>query len=217
MPLTPLGADWAPRLESVAASLLLPQHSLVMARFVEVVPTLCKYLDLLVQWNQRLDLTAARSADELVDLTLADAAVLAMHTPVGSGVVVDVGSGAGAPALPFVMLCPDLALTLVEPKAKRVAFLRTASAALGLTNISVVRSRSDALPGACCATAISRATLSPELWLAEGARLATQRVWVLLGRGQAPHLRGWQRVAEREYQLPLTLAMRRALCYEPDP
>ena len=39
---------------------------------------------------------------------------------------IDVGSGAGAPALPFALLRPDVSLTLVEPLRKRIAFLRTA-------------------------------------------------------------------------------------------
>jgi 16S rRNA (guanine527-N7)-methyltransferase len=88
------------------------------------------WLDRLEEWNARVDLTAARSTEELVDLMLADAFVVAPRIPRGVRVV-DVGSGAGAPGLAIALLRPDLPVTLVEPLGKRVAFLRTVIGALG--------------------------------------------------------------------------------------
>ena len=57
-----------------------------------------RWLDLLADWNKRIDLTAARSDAELGDLRLADAAQLATHIGPGARVVDD-GTGAGAPGL----------------------------------------------------------------------------------------------------------------------
>jgi 16S rRNA (guanine527-N7)-methyltransferase len=96
---------------------------------------------------------------------------------------VDVGSGIGAPGLPLALLAPGVDVTLVEPRAKRVSFLRTAIGTLGLDNVRVERSRSDVLAARSFDVAISRATMPPPDWLAEGARLSRQRVWVLLARG----------------------------------
>jgi 16S rRNA (guanine527-N7)-methyltransferase len=213
-----LGKGWTPRLERVAQALLPTDETDVAARFVRALPSLCRYLDLLVEWNQRFDLTAARSEDELVDLTLADALVIVEGTlfgqgPPGGEAWVDVGSGAGAPSLPLALLLPEIALTMVEPKSKRVAFLRTASGALSL-NVSVTRARSAELEPASHAVALSRATLAPDLWLPEGARLATNAVWVLLARGELPHLDGWHVAGDWEYQWPLTGVERRALRFE---
>lgn len=219
MPLPMLGSGWATRLESVASALLSVDSSGTMASFRQSVPSLCRYLDLLVDWNSRLDLTAARSEDELVDVALADALVLASATAAQTPGRppprwVDVGSGAGAPALVLALLRPDLELTLIEPKSKRVAFLRTCAGALGLGNVEVRRCRAEQLDAQSYDVALSRATLPPDLWLSEGARLAHQSVWVLIARGAAPLSEDLRLADDRSYRWPLTGSARRALRYE---
>ena len=110
------------------------------------------------------------------------------------------------------LLRPELKLTLVEPRAKRVAFLRTALGQLRLSS-AIVPGRSDTLAAAVCDVALSRATFPPDEWLVEGARLARADVWVLLARGAAPSQPGWQLVQQVDYDWPLTGASRRALRY----
>src|SRR5687768_10920692 len=108
MALTELGADWHPRIVRVLTELSVPP-----ALHESALPQLCRFLDLVVTWNARTDLTAARSADELVDLFVADAAVLAASAPASDGETwLDVGSGAGAPGLPLALLRPELQVTL---------------------------------------------------------------------------------------------------------
>jgi 16S rRNA (guanine527-N7)-methyltransferase len=176
---------------------------------------LARLLDLVLLWNQRVDLTAARSPEELVDLYLTDALVIASHTgPDANASWIDVGSGAGAPGVVLQLLRPELRLTLVEPRSKRVAFLRTAIGQLRLGS-KVVGGRSDSIGGGACDLAVSRATFPPEEWLIEGARLARRGVWVLLARGPAPSLDGWQPALEIDYEWPLTRVARRALCFTP--
>jgi 16S rRNA (guanine527-N7)-methyltransferase len=208
-----LGNGWSKRLETVAQGLLPTHETDLAARFTRAVPSLCRYLDLLVEWNQRIDLTAARSEDELVDLTLADALIVLAGAPTTSQAWVDVGSGAGAPALPLALLLPEPKWTLVEPKTKRVAFLRTAIGALSLA-ATVQRARSADVASGAHEVALSRATLAPELWLREGARLANRIVWVLLARGEVPELDGWQVTGDWTYRWPLTGAERRAVRFE---
>jgi len=173
-------------------------------------------LELVVLWNRRVDLTAARSAEELVDLYLSDAWVLAASDPDDGARWIDVGSGAGAPGLVLQLLRPARELTLVEPRAKRVAFLRTAVGQLRL-DTQIVAERSDSLGASSHDVAVSRATLPPEQWLAEGARLARRSVWVLLARGAAPSRPGWQVASEVDYEWPLTQVPRRALCFTRTP
>jgi len=152
---------------------------------------LVSWLDLLVTWNARVDLTAARSADELVDLMLADALILSTRIPEGARVV-DVGTGAGAPGLALAVLRADLEVTLVEPLAKRAAFLRTVLVAL------------------------ARATLAPAPWLTLARDLVKDggTAWVFLAKETNPTNPGFTFVEELPYVWPLTTASRRLVRYE---
>ena len=174
------------------------------------VDALVRWIDLVERWNERVDLTAARSREELVDLLVVDAAMLAAM-PSG-GRVIDVGAGAGAPGLGVAMLRPDVPVTLVEPLAKRVAFLRTVIGTVRATNVDVVRGKGEdvAARGAKFALAVSRATLPPASWLPLGALLAPEgSVVVLLAREEPPALEGWKIAEDVAYSWPLTNASRR--------
>lgn len=173
-------------------------------------PSIETWLDLLRQWNARIDLTAARSEDELRDLMLADATMLAERIPQGAKVV-DVGSGAGAPGLALALLRPDLAMTLVEPLTKRVSFLRTVIGTVGRTDIRLLRERADALTEQW-EVAISRATLPPAEWIEVGLRLAPS-VWTLLAREEPPATAAGELVDDFTYGWPLTAATRRAILH----
>jgi 16S rRNA (guanine527-N7)-methyltransferase len=180
-----------------------------------------RLLERVIQWNKRLDLTAAKDERQLVDLYLPDALVLAAATlnragaaPATRPLWLDVGSGGGAPGLVLQLLAPALELWLVEPRAKRVAFLRSAAGSLELGALRVDARRAEELPDACCDVALSRATFAPDEWLAHGARLARSGVWVLLARGAEPALPGWQPARRVDYLWPFGGAERRAVLYE---
>jgi 16S rRNA (guanine527-N7)-methyltransferase len=200
---------WAPLLERAFES--LPRtHGDTPVRELSL------YLDELVLWNRRTDLTAARSAEELVDLSVADAQIIAAATVDDRGAWIDVGSGAGAPGLVLALLLPNIRVTLVEPKDRRVAFLRNVLGKLDLRRAVVERGRSDKVAPRSCDTATSRATLPPPEWLAEGARLARAAVWVLLAREEPPVLDGFRADQDVRYEWPLTGAKRRAVRYSPE-
>ena len=175
---------------------------------------LARWLELLAEWNKRIDLTAARTEAELTDLMLADAQTLARN--IGPSLrVVDVGTGAGAPGLPLALLRPDLELTLVEPLAKRTSFLRTVVGTIGRTDVTILRERGEALaarsPNAFD-VAISRATLSPADWIPLALRLAPA-AWALLAREEPPEVAGARIDADVAYTWPATGAQRRAVRY----
>jgi 16S rRNA (guanine527-N7)-methyltransferase len=177
---------------------------------------LMAWLGLLRQWNARVDLTAARTDDELFDLMLADAAVLARPGLVPEGArVVDVGTGAGAPGLALALMRPDLRVTLVEPLAKRVSFLRTVLGTVGRTDIELVRERVENVvarrPNAWD-VALSRATLAPAAWVPLGVGLAPA-AWALLAREEPPSVAGAALDEDVVYVWPLTKAGRRAVRY----
>jgi 16S rRNA (guanine527-N7)-methyltransferase len=178
-------------------------------------PAVQTWLDLLREWNKRMDLTAARSDDELFDLMLADAGALAPRVAQNARVV-DVGCGAGAPGLALALVRPDLAVTLVEPLSKRVAFLRTVLGTLGRTDITLVKEKGEATlarsPGAWD-VAISRATLAPADWIPLGLGLAPV-AWVMLAKDDAPPIEGARIGEDFAYAWPLTSANRRLVRYE---
>jgi len=177
-------------------------------------------MDLVRDWNQRVDLTAARDDRELCDLMLADAMFLARYLPRDSSVV-DVGAGAGAPGLPLFMLRPDLTVTLVEPLGKRVTLMRSAigrdapQMPPGASLPRVVRARGEKLVHQqSFSVAISRATLPPADWLRLATQLAPEgEAWVLLAQLEAPSLDGWKITRDESYRWPLTDVERRAVCY----
>ena len=173
------------------------------------------WLERLQEWNARIDLTAARSPDELVDLMLADALVLAARVPHGARVV-DVGTGAGAPGLALALLRGDLRVTLVEPLAKRTSFLRTVLGALGRTDVVLERARGEALVGRrAWDMAVSRATLAPPAWLDLGTTLTAPGgvVWVLLAKDSPPMHPRAEVDGDHAYVWPLTGVERRAVAY----
>jgi 16S rRNA (guanine527-N7)-methyltransferase len=223
MPLSAPRAGWEPLIRQVLAEIArVSEFSGRLTVGRRHTGALARLLDLAVAWNQRVDLTAARGPDELVDLFVADAALLAASAGAGADEGppvrwVDVGSGAGAPGLVLALLAPGLRLTLVEPRSKRVAFLRSALGSLGLGRVEVERKRSEELEPGRWGVASSRAALPPAEWLREGSRLATGAVWVLLGRAEPPSLAGWSVDRDVSYRWPLTGAERRAVRFVPDP
>lgn len=178
-------------------------------------PGIQQWLDLLREWNARMDLTAARGDDELFDLMLADAMMLSAHVPEGARVI-DVGCGAGAPGLALAIARPDLKTTLVEPLAKRVAFLRTVLGTIGRTDVTLVREKGEATAERSpdgWDVAISRATLAPASWIPLALRLAPTG-WALLAREEEPVIEGARRSEPIAYEWPLTKAARRAVRYD---
>ncbi len=173
------------------------------------------WLGLLEQWNARIDLTAARSPEALVDLMMADALLIAPRLAEGIRLV-DVGTGAGAPGLALALLRRDLAITLAEPLGKRASFLRTVVGAVDRADVRIERKRGEALFGlGTWDTAVSRATLPPTAWLDVGTELAAPggTVWVFIAGEKPPeHARAVLEV-DLAYMWPLTGVPRRALGY----
>ncbi len=140
----------------------------------EQTSRLLAFAVLLVQWNARINLTGARTVEAVVEEHFPDS--FAVASVVGDATtVVDVGSGGGLPAIPLAVLCPALRLRMVEPLAKKVAFLRTAVRELGLGGTLAVEARRiEELVGSTgfpVDVALSRATFPPAEWLEVGRRL----------------------------------------------
>lgn len=113
-----------------------------------------KYLNCLRHWSPRINLTGAATPQEafatLVLPVLGAEALIEGH-------VIDVGSGNGSPGMVLAALRPDLFFTLLEPRAKRWAFLREAAREMAADNVTVLRQRSEEYQGTPARTVTMRA------------------------------------------------------------
>jgi 16S rRNA (guanine527-N7)-methyltransferase len=101
-----------------------------------------RYADLLATDGVTRGLIGPREVPRLWDRHLVNCGLLAPLVPQSSSVA-DLGSGAGLPGVVLAIARPDLRITLVEPMARRVAFLEEVRASLGLESVEVVRVRAE--------------------------------------------------------------------------
>jgi 16S rRNA (guanine527-N7)-methyltransferase len=97
----------------------------------DLLAHLSTYLDLLLRWNARTNLTAIREPEEIVRRHFGESLFAAAHLPECS-MLLDLGSGAGFPGLPIQLARPGLQVTLAESQNKKASFLREAVRTLGL-------------------------------------------------------------------------------------
>lgn len=104
------------------------------------------YLEFLVRWNARMNLTAVRKPEEIVGRHFGESLFLAAHA-ISDRMhsVVDVGSGAGFPGLPLKIFAPRLSVLLVESTYRKATFLREVVRALALQDIEVLPARAEEL------------------------------------------------------------------------
>jgi 16S rRNA (guanine527-N7)-methyltransferase len=105
---------------------------------------LATYLDLILKWNAKLNLTAIRTPEEVVRRHFGESLFAGAHLGPCS-TLLDFGSGAGFPGIPIRLLRPEVAVTLAESQGKKAAFLREAVRTLGLT-VEVYASRVELMP-----------------------------------------------------------------------
>ena len=106
------------------------------------VADFCIYLNLLIRWNQKINLTAVRETKAIIVKHFLDSLMCGKALPFEtSGSLLDVGSGAGFPGLPLKIMNPDLDVILLEPSQKKIAFLRHVIGTLRLRKVSGVSKR----------------------------------------------------------------------------
>lgn len=175
------------------------------------------YINLLLRWNARINLTAIRSEEEIVTRHFGESFFLARHVvprsvdrqgadtpaqleasaavPQAPTRILDIGSGAGFPALPIKIWAPEIHLTMIESNHKKAAFLREVARALTLTNIDVIADRAEALaaredfPGANIVTFRAVENFARALAQAEALLIPNGCLALLIGISQAPLLK----------------------------
>jgi 16S rRNA (guanine527-N7)-methyltransferase len=101
------------------------------------------YAGELQRWNERINLTAIASEQEIVTRHFLDSLRCALSWGAAPRSLVDIGSGAGFPGVPLKILCPELRLTLIESIEKKAAFLRHMVTRLGLNEVTIIVGRAE--------------------------------------------------------------------------
>jgi 16S rRNA (guanine527-N7)-methyltransferase len=160
------------------------------------------YIDMILRWNERVNLTAVREPDEIVTRHFGESLFTARRLFSGNpnllhqqlttydqgqfgGDLIDLGSGAGFPGLPIKIWNPDLGVTLIESKPKKATFLREVIRALTLTRVDVFAERAETFDGQACVVTL-RAVERLERALPTALRLVVPggAVALLIGRAQ---------------------------------
>ena len=175
------------------------------------------YLDRLMRWNARMNLTAVRDPEQIVtrhfgESFFAAKQLLGREEPAPKSAT-DIGSGAGFPGLPIKIFAPSLRMRLVEAQHRKATFLREVIRDLQLADCEVVAERAEALaqaePGSAELVTL-RAVEHFQDVLPTAAQLTSNkgRIGLLIGREQAttattalPNFE-WQ----AEVQVPLSLS-----------
>ena len=103
-----------------------------------------KYMNLLLEWNEKINLTAITDPNEVILKHFIDSLTINKYIKENS-TLADVGTGAGFPGIPLKILRPDLKITLVDSLNKRINFLNEVCIALDLKNIELIHSRAEDL------------------------------------------------------------------------
>ena len=115
------------------------------------------YLELLLRWNEKINLTGIRDAPTCLRRHFGESLYLSRWVEL-KGRLLDIGSGAGFPGLCLKIIFPNLSVTLLEPVAKKRAFLKEVARVCALNSVEVRRERLAEFAGALAFPAYDAAT-----------------------------------------------------------
>jgi 16S rRNA (guanine527-N7)-methyltransferase len=156
--------------------------------WARILGQLSVYLELILKWNARINLTAIRSPEEIVRRHFGES--LFVGARLGAcETLLDFGSGAGFPGIPIQLMRPEVAVTLAESRSRKAAFLQEVLRTLGLRT-EVWAGRVEGMPsGRRFDVVAMRAVEDMTAAVAEAGRRAKERVLVL-GTAGFPVLAG---------------------------
>ncbi len=188
-------------LERLGASVQVELTPLARSRF-------STYFDLLVLWNRTVSLVSTATPRDLVERHAFDSLhVVPLISP--NATIIDLGSGAGFPAIPLAIVRPDCRVTMIESRRKKANFLREVSRRAELVNTSVFEGRAEDHQPEVKATVVTARALAETSTLLRLARpLLTPGGIVIAMKGPSeaepkvdPALR-FTLIERREYELP---------------
>jgi len=135
----------SPRIADLLRPFLGPEP--LDSRQVEQIST---YLNLLLKWNARMNLTAVRDPEQVLTRHFGESIFSAralFQDIAAAATLADVGSGAGFPGMPIALLRPNVRVTLIESHGKKATFLKEVIRTLSLSNVEVASVRAEDYPG----------------------------------------------------------------------
>ena len=111
---------------------------------VEQISKFYKYMNMLIEWNEKINLTAIIEPNDIILKHFIDSLTIYKDIPNNSSVV-DVGTGAGFPGIPLAIMNESLKITLVDSLNKRLIFLQEVINELNLKNVELVHARAEEL------------------------------------------------------------------------
>jgi len=159
--------------------------------FGQAAPKAAQYACLLAGPGVDRGLIGPNEIPRLWERHLLNCAVVASLVPTPCSLV-DLGSGAGLPGIVLALLLPDAEVTLLEPMAKRAAFLEECVTELGLGNVGVRRARAEELAGTLMVDVVTARAVAPL------ARLAAMAVRLLRPGGIVLAIKGAKAAQEVE-------------------
>jgi 16S rRNA (guanine527-N7)-methyltransferase len=176
------------------------------------------YLDLLLRWNARMNLSAVRDAEGMVTRHFGESLFTARHLfpskpdrlPMTR--LIDLGSGAGFPGLPIKIWSSGVELTLIEANQKKATFLREVVRRLELNDVTVFSGRAENFPDQADVVTL-RAVERFETALGVASQLVVPagRVALLLGSAQVMRAKELARVMTWQRAAPIPLSSSRVL------
>jgi 16S rRNA (guanine527-N7)-methyltransferase len=162
-----------------------------------------KHYAMLAKWNQRINLTRIVGARDAAKFHYAESLFGAQFID-GSRAVLDIGSGAGFPAIPLAVARPDVQVTALEANQKKSLFLNEAKYELALANLKVVTARLEEVDWAGYEFLMSRALDHAEaIWPSVIERLsAQQRLMLYCGPDQVAKLEGQFKYKIETHSIP---------------
>ncbi len=118
----------------------------------EQIKKFSRYLELLVQWNQKINLTSLKTPQEIIIKHFLDSIscikVINKYMNIEGTSIIDVGTGAGFPGMPIKIVCPSISLFLLEARKKKTIFLEKIIEEINFQKVEVINGRAEAF-GKC--------------------------------------------------------------------
>lgn len=164
------------------------------------------YIDILLKWNARMNLTAIRKPEEIVPRHFGESFFVAefLRAQAVPATAIDLGSGAGFPGIPLAISLPETRVTLIESNGKKSTFLREVVSLLKLKNATVYTGRAEDYPSRAALVtmrAVERfeRALPTALGLADGGG----RIGLMIGSAQLTQVSALS--AGVEWSLPVAI------------